>query len=265
MKIGIIGLGIVGGTVKVGMEELGHDVLTHDTRHYTSIEDVKNTEICYVCVPTPSMKNGKCNTHIVEDVVSELDNINYKGLIAVKSTIEPGTTDKLRKDYPNRNFAFVPEFLRERCAVTDFTENHDVCIIGVYDDDSFELVKESHGHYPQKFVKVTPKEAEFCKYFNNIYNATLITFANSFYEVCNASGVDYKNVKNAIVDRNHINNIYLDCNKNFRGFGGVCLPKDTKAINNLCEELDLDVNFFKNILEENKKYRVTVPKGMRKE
>ena len=93
----------------------------------------------------------------------------------------------------------------------------------------------------------------------------MITFANSFYEVCNASGVDYKNVKNAIVDRNHINDIYLDCNKNFRGFGGVCLPKDTKAINNLCEELDLDINFFKNILEENTKYRVTVPKGMRKE
>ena len=264
MKIGIIGLGVVGSASKNGFESLGHQLYVHDIALDTKITDVSETGICFICVPTPSKESGECDTTIVESVIKELVSIEYKGIICIKSTVSPGTTQQMKDKYGD-NICFVPEFLRERCAVTDFTENHDVCIIGVYDDDSFELVKESHGHYPQKFVKVTPKEAEFCKYFNNIYNATLITFANSFYEVCNASGVDYKNVKNAIVDRNHINNIYLDCNKNFRGFGGVCLPKDTKAINNLCEELDLDVNFFKNILEENKKYRVTVPKGMRKE
>ena len=75
--------------------------------------------------------------------------------------------------------------------------------------------------------------------------------------------MDYKNVKNAIVDRNHINDIYLDCNKNFRGFGGVCLPKDTKAMDNLAKKLNLDVQFFEHILTENQKYSKTVPNGMR--
>ena len=264
MRIGIIGLGIVGGTIKTGMEKLGYDVVGHDIKYNTSIEDVKNTEICYICVPTPSMKSGKCDIRVVNAVVNELDNIDYKGLIAIKSTVEPGTTDKLQNKYPDRILCFVPEFLKERSAIADFTMYHDICIVGTNDDKSFNLIKKSHGYYPNKIIKTTPIEAEFCKYFNNIYNATLITLANSFYELCKAVGVDYTIVKNAIINRDHINNIYLDCNKNIRGFGGVCLPKDTKAINALCKELDLDIEFFECILNENKKYKTTVPGGMRK-
>jgi UDP-glucose 6-dehydrogenase len=55
----------------------------------------------------------------------------------------------------------------------------------------------------------------------------------------------------------------LECNKNFRGFGGVCLPKDTKAMDNLAKKLNLDVQFFEHILTENQKYSKTVPNGMR--
>ena len=264
MKIGIIGLGIVGGTVKIGMEELGFDVIGHDTKYDTSITDVEDTDICYICVPTPTSEDGSCNTSVVAEVVAELNKLDYQGLIAIKSTVSPGTTERLGAEYPKRSFAFVPEFLRERCAVADFTENHDVCIIGTQDESDYRLIKRTHGHYPRRFEKVTATEAEFCKYFNNIYNATLITLANSFYEVCNATNVNYSNVKKAIVNRDHINDVYLECNKNFRGFGGMCLPKDTKAIAALCRSLDLDVDFFECLLRENKKYEVTVPKGMRK-
>ncbi len=263
MKIGVIGLGIVGSTVKTGMEKLGYDVISHDIKHETSIEDVKETELCYICVPTPSTESGKCDTSIVESVVEELNQMDYAGVIAIKSTIIPGTTDRIQKSYPKSEICFVPEFLKERSAVADFTMYHDVCIIGTDDDKTFELVKKSHGYYPKKFVKTTSIEAEFCKYFNNAYNATLVTLANSFYELCKASKVDYNNVKNAITNREHIINIYLDCNKNFRGFGGMCLPKDTEAIDMLCRELNIDVKFFRYLLNENKKYKTTVLDGMR--
>jgi UDPglucose 6-dehydrogenase len=102
------------------------------------------------------------------------------------------------------------------------------------------------------------------KYYNNIYNATLITLANSFYELCQEMGISYSKIKNALVLREHINDSYLQCNENFRGFGGVCLPKDTLAIAKLVEKLNLDVDFFKMILDENGKYKVTVYDGMRK-
>jgi len=264
MRVGVVGLGVVGGTIKIGMEELGNDVIGHDIQDNTSIADVLDTQLCYICVPTPSNDDGGCDTRIVESVIRDLDIRKYNGIICVKSTVAPGTTQRLAETFPSRKLAFVPEFLRERCALADFTENHDVCIIGCEDVNDFEQIKKSHGHFPRKFVRVTPTEAEFCKYFNNTYNALLITFANSFYEVCTAAGVEYEKIKGAIINRDHIVNRYLDCNKNLRGFGGVCLPKDTAAMDKLCEDLDTQVRLFKNILAENKKYKMTVMKGMRK-
>lgn len=265
MKIGIVGIGIVGGAVKYGFEKLGHEVFIHDIKQGTTISNVLNTEICFICVPTPAKENGECDTTIPEKTISDLMNLNYSGIIVIKSTVSPGTTKRFQKQFNNNKICFVPEFLRERCAITDFTENHDVCIIGTDDEICYLKIKEAHGKYPQKFVWLNPLEAELCKYFNNNYNATLITFANSFYEVCKSLGANYTNIKNAIVNRNHITDIYLDCNDNCRGFGGVCLPKDLKAIDYVCSQNKLEVNFFKNILEENKKYKLTVFERMRKE
>ena len=76
-------------------------------------------------------------------------------------------------------------------------------------------------------------------------------------------GVDYNKMKDALKNRSNINFQYLECNKNFRGFGGVCLPKDTRAMDYLAKKLGLNVKFFDHILTENEKYRVTVPNGMR--
>ena len=122
------------------------------------------------------------------------------------------------------------------------------------------MVRECHGRYPKEFVRLKPKEAEFVKYFNNVYNSTLITFANSFYELCKEMNVDYTAVKNACVKREHIYDRYLDANRNIRGFGGACLPKDTSAIAALSRELGLNVDFFDMLLSENAKYKCTVIK-----
>ena len=212
------------------MKKNGHSTVIHDIKLDTNIKIVLDSEICYLCVPTPSLKSGACDTFIVESVIEELDNLKYKGEVVIKSTVIPGTTESMAKKFPNLKLSFVPEFLRERCAISDFVDNHDICIIGTNRIESYELIKQSHGSFPQKFIKTTPKEAELCKYFNNVYNATLITFANSFYEICEKLDVNYSNVKDAVINRKHINESYLDCNDNFRGFGGVCLPKDTKQL-----------------------------------
>jgi len=263
-KIGIIGVGVIGEAIKYGMEKLGHTVKVHDIRFDTTIDNVLDTEICFICVPTPSMENGECNTSIVEGVVEELNKLNYNGIIAIKSTVPPSTTENLQKEHNNKNICFVPEFLRERCAISDFTLNHDVCIVGSKSEDICTFIKKIHGKYPNKFMFLSPTEAEFVKYYNNIYNATLITLANNIYEVCKKMGVNYNNIKSALVSRNHINDVYIDCNENFRGYAGACLPKDVRAFIHLAKSLDVDAGIFEFLDNENKKYKSTVFEGMRK-
>jgi len=265
MKIGIVGLGIVGSAVKYGFEKLGHNVYGHDIKDGTRLEDVLGCDIVYLCLPTPQGEDGHCDTTVLEDVAGELlDHHQYSGIVAIKSTVTPGTTVGLQEKFMTEKICHVPEFLRERAAIIDFTDNHDVCIIGTGSSGVFESVKESHGYYPQKFIQLSPTEAEISKYFNNIYNAMLITFANAFYELSQAKGADYSKIKNAMVQRDHIYNKYLDCNDNLRGFGGMCLPKDTAAIAAHVKEIGLPIELFQAIVDDNKKYKTTVFEGMRK-
>ena len=83
MNIGIIGLGIVGSAIKFGFEKLGNDIFYHDIKHNTSITDVLDTEVCYICVPTPSNEDGSCDISIVEKVIDEL--LQYKRFTRVNS------------------------------------------------------------------------------------------------------------------------------------------------------------------------------------
>lgn len=266
-KIGVIGCGVVGSAVSHGFQRLGHSVVCHDKKFdNTSVQDVCDSRVVFICAPTPSKEDGSCNIDIVKEIIQELFDANYEGIICIKSTVPPGTTQHFKEYFSTENICFVPEFLRERCAISDFVDNHDVCIIGADGPDAqeqYEIIKECHGSLPDQFSHLSPKEAEFCKYFNNCYNALLITFANSFYTICKEVGVDYAAVKGACIKRKHINDIYLDCNENMRGFGGVCLPKDTKAMDHLCKANNTDVHLFENILEENEKYKRTVFPGMR--
>lgn len=258
MKIGIIGVGMVGKAIQHGFTRIGHQVKPYDINlPKTSQKDVLPTEVAFISVPTPQKKDGSCDTSIVEKVVGELAKAKYKGLAVIKSTVEPGTTDRLHKKYPKLRLAFCPEFLREKATYTDFVEQHDVCIIGAYTEKDYELVKKAHDPLPQAYAHLTPREAEFTKYFSNIFNAMRITFANQFYDVCKAAGVDYQKVKNAVVKRRNIPNFYLDCNENFRGFGGSCLPKDTEAFAAFVKKLGLNVRLFEQIVEENRRYAAT--------
>jgi len=264
-NIGIVGDGVVGSAIGYGFQKLGHTVSVHDMKYDTTIDDIKDTEVVFVCVPTPLSEDERCDVRVVQDVMSELNAINYTGIIAIKSTVEPGTTRGLRDSYPDLVICFVPEFLRERCAITDFTENHDLCVIGTDDAHVFETIKEVHGNLPKQVVQLTETEAELAKYFSNTYNATVVTFANNFYEICKKLNVEYMNVKNAIVKRDHIVDQYLDCNENFRGFGGMCLPKDTRALNSLSKMLETGGNLFQTVIDENDRYKTTVFRGMRNE
>lgn len=264
MKIGILGLGVVGSACKYGFEKLGHSVYVHDPKLSTKIENVQDTEIVFICVPTLSLPDGSCDTNIVENCVRDLKNIKYDGIIAIKSTVKPTTTQNLIHETGMR-ICFVPEFLRERCAITDFTENHDLLAVGTHSIKIYDAIIECHGKYPQNYAMLTPTEAEILKYYSNIFNAMKITFANEMFEICESINADYSKIKDAFVKRGTSRDIYLDVNDNFRGYGGQCLKKDVLAMATFVKELNLDLKLFETIHNENKKFKTTVFDGMRKE
>lgn len=255
MKLGLLGRGTVGSAVYEGLaKHLGHQMSFFDPAYpETKFEDILDTECVFICVPTDSTPDGDCNTSIVEHVVSELARLEYKGLVAIKSTVVPGTSDCLAEQYPGIRICSVPEFLRAKTALADFVYNHDLLIIGSHRQEDFDLIKEIHGHLPQNVSCVKPAEAEVVKYFNNVNHAVQIIFANIAFDICKKLGADYNAVYSAITKRECFNPAYLMCNDNLRGFGGHCLPKDTSAWNNLVKSLDLDYTMIQAVINDNEK------------
>jgi len=256
MKIGLLGRGTVGKAVYEGLEYLGHEMSFFDPAYEGSrINDVLDTECVFICVPTDQATNGDCDTSIVDRVVKELDHHGYTGLVSIKSTVIPGTTDRLQKQYPRLRMSMVPEFLRAKSALADFVYNHDLLVVGTYTREDADLLIEIHGSFPENVARVTPTEAEVIKYFNNVHHAMSVTFANITYDVCNKLGANYMSVYKAITKRDCINPAYLMANKNMRGYGGHCLPKDTSAWNNLIKNLELPYTLIQSVIDDNEKVK----------
>jgi len=264
MRLGIIGMGVVGSANSTGFEYLRHKVFQHDLKFDTNIYNVSNTDVVFLCLPTPAVE-GACETTIIETIIKELVEINYKGIICIRSTVEPGFTEGMINKYPNMSICCAPEFLRERAAEDDFINNHRLLAVGTDDPYIFKKIVEAHGHLPKVIKQLTPTEAEILKYFNNSYAALRIVFANIFFELCEKFDCDYSQVKDAYVHTGKTKNIYLDVNKNLRGYGGMCLPKDVEALVHTLRKNDLYFNLIDSVKQDNEKFKTTVFKGMRSE
>jgi UDPglucose 6-dehydrogenase len=134
MKIGIIGQGYVGTAIKIGFKE-HYDIETYDKFDLTkstrsTIKDiVDRTDIIFVCVPTPMRKDGTCYTGIVEEVIREINETADGQIIVIKSTVPPGTTDRINQEYTRSTVIFNPEFLTEANFLEDF-KNQSRIILG---------------------------------------------------------------------------------------------------------------------------------------
>jgi UDPglucose 6-dehydrogenase len=254
MKIGIVGQGVVGTATKNGLELLGHDIVVHDIKLNTKISKLSSCEIIFVCVPTPSLEDGSCDISIIESVVEEISQIKYKGIVALKSTILPGTTEKFANKY-NLEICFVPEFLREKHAQEDFVCNHYLLAVGTHNTEVYNNIVESHGYYPKHRVMMKPVEAELLKYYSNVYNSLRVVFANAMHDVAETVGADYEKIKETYLLRGQSVGPYLSVEGYSRGYDGACLPKDTKALAAFVRELGLNIDLFSTIDSENTKFR----------
>ena len=239
MKIGIIGQGYVGGAIKMGFKE-HYNVETYDkfdlaksTR--STIKDiVDRTDIIFVCVPTPMRKDGTCYTGIVEEVIREINETADGHIIVIKSTVPPGTTDRINAEYTNSTVIFNPEFLTEANFIEDF-KNQSRIILGGDRKGTNKLRQIYSKVFPQAtIVKTGSKTAEMVKYFINCFLATKVSFANEMYSVCEQVGIDYDKVVEYATYDERLGKSHWAVpgpDEDF-GFGGHCLPKDLSAIIN---------------------------------
>jgi len=266
-RIGFIGLGMVGKAIYDVLSETNETCFFDIKFEDSKIEDILQSDIVFIAVPTIPDINNKCDLTILNEVIEQLTKLDYKGVICIKSTITPETTNKYIEQYNNDNICFCPEFLRERCAYEDFKHNNKICIIGTLKESVYELVKDCHKNICTEFRFVHPTEAELTKYFQNVYNTNRILFANAFYEVCQYNNVNYNNIIDNLLVRNEIDEKYMRCSETLRGPSGPCLVKDTLAFNEYVKTLNLNIepSIFQTLVNDMKLYPKTVIDGTRSE
>mgnify|MGYP003138546704 CR=1 FL=1 len=269
MKIGIIGNGFVGSAILHGFILHVDDILVYDVdpkRSTHSFEDLcENSDVIFVCVPTPMFESGECDLSIVNNVVSRYQyflksrvNHSKEQVLVIKSTVVPGTVEKLAKKYPNVRFVFNPEFLTERKARLDFINTARI-VLGSDSDSAFEIVENLYKlRFPYtKIIKTDFGTAQLIKYMANCFFATKVSFMNEMRQVCDRIGGDWESAVEGFITDGRIGNSHIDVpgHDGDFGFGGKCFPKDLNAMIKRAEDLGINPCVMKGAWEKNSEVR----------
>ena len=251
--------------IETRMSELvaeGHRAgLLHATTDATSA--VLNSEASFVCVGTPSLKNGKLDLSHIEHVAKEIGAaIRQKKtphVFILRSTVLAGTTERVAvpilekesgkicgKDF---TVCYNPEFMREGSAVNDFL-NPPYTILGASDTCHLAPLRELYKSTPGTLYETTIPVAEMVKYFSNCYHALKVGFANEMGTMCKHLGVDAHAVTEIFTSDTKLNISSAYLSPGF-AFGGSCLPKDLRAITYKAKELDLKLPLLESLMPSN--------------
>jgi UDPglucose 6-dehydrogenase len=239
VKVSVIGLGFVGGSMKKSFELKGAFVKGYD-KYKTgtdSFTDCLEGDIVFLALPTifdeDKMSYDKSCIH---EVCTDLEKFEYKGLVVIKSTVEPTTTEGLIKTYPTLRFIHNPEFLTAATAFEDF-HNQKHIVLGkgsnISDLDVDVLEQFYTSLYPDAEVsRCSCTESESMKIFVNCFYSVKIQFFNELYLLCDKMGCDYNTVKNLMLKNKWINPMHTNVPgvDGKLSYGGYCFPKDTNAL-----------------------------------
>ena len=237
---------MVGGAMlRYLQKKEGLEIFTYDKgKNEGSPDEVNKAEIVFVCVPTPYLKDGTgFGLSYVEETLSWL---NGEKVVVIKSTVLPGATEVLQKKYPQHKLLMNPEFLTEETADQDMNYP-DRQIVG-YTEKSHDVAGDLMQLLPlAPFERIIPAtEAELVKYFGNTWFSVKVSFANQMYDLCQALGADYDRMVEAAAADKRIGRTHLNVwHKGYRGYGGKCLPKDTKAIIQLADMKGVNLKLHK--------------------
>ena len=256
--IGIVGQGFVGSAIREGMKNdfnvQTYDKFKSDVSTCGSLQELCTTaQIVFVCLPTPMRKDGSCDLSILEDTVAQINSFKNNNIVIVKSTVVPGTTERLNEENEHVDIVFNPEFLTEANSIEDFKNQNRIIIGGPRPATTIvkNMYRKSFRDTP--IVKTGSTIAEFVKYFINCFLATKVAYANEFSQMCDLQGVDYdKVVEYALYDKRiaptHLSVPGPD-GKN--GFGGSCFPKDLNALIHFAKMNEVNPSVLSGVWDKN--------------
>jgi UDPglucose 6-dehydrogenase len=277
-KIAIIGNGYVGKAVHAFFRDhfetcvmdvdycinfAGERVdIIHERGRNEAIDMVNMCDLAIISVPTPMGDDGSCDLLFVKQTLEWLNTPQ----ILIKSTVPPMTTQILADVYPDKNISFSPEYIGEGHYIVPIgkgypdpldMKKHEFVIIGGKGDNPqkvgefFKRVLGAETTY--RFVDSTT--AELCKYMENAFLATKVTFCNEFANIAEALGVDYDTLREIWLLDGRIGRSHTAVFKDARGFGGKCLPKDVNAIVKKSEAVGYEPKLLKSVLSVNNEIR----------
>ena len=291
-KVSFIGLGYVGLTTAICFASKGIEVTGYDsdlekikrlkegklTIFEPGLEDlfkstrvnfteepanaIRNSDIVFITVGTPSNKDGSINLSYVKSAAKTIgENLNGYKVIVVKSTVIPGTTmGPVREEMERasgkkccKDFGLVmnPEFLKEGSAVKD-TFYPDRLVVGESDKKAGDTILNLYSSFYNALpplVRTTPENAELIKYANNSFLAMKVSFANMMARLCmKIPGADVDTVMKGIGLDKRIGPDFLNAGI---AWGGSCFPKDLKALVSSAKEKGVSLDLVEAILKLN--------------
>jgi len=300
MRISVIGSGYVGTTIAACFATVGHEVVnveidedivdtinagespihedrlpelvsehagetgTGRLRATTNYEEILETDVTFLCLPTPQSADGSIDLSIMKTGAKQLGETladkNGWHTIVVKSTVVPGSTEELVPllEAASGNTAGAdfdvgmnPEFLREGSAVEDFL-NPDKVVLGANSDRTLEDMHAVFDPLVERtdapIVETDTRTAEMIKYANNGFLAAKVSLINDIGNICKEFGIDAYEVADAIALDDRIGEQFL---RSGLGWGGSCFPKDTYAIINAASEAGYDPAVLEAAIEVN--------------
>lgn len=283
-RILVVGAGYVGLTTAACFAHLGHDVICADIDRAkvaslsAGIVPIRETDLdqmvaegiaqrrlrfilggtavaqqcgfVFLCVPTPLRDNGETELSYLLSAVDALAPKLAPGSVLVtKSTVPVGTAAKVMAaaGRPDVAFASNPEFLREGSAVADFL-GPDRVVVGSDDPDAAQRVAALYGDVDAPVLKTDPISAETVKYAANAFLAAKVSFVNALAAVCEAVDADVDAVLSGVGTDHRIGSAYLQPGP---GWGGSCLPKDTRALVSVANDAGYVFELLEGVIRVN--------------
>lgn len=219
---------------------------------------IKKSDIIFICVGTPTKKNGsEADISQVLKIAKKISSsINKFKIIVTKSTVPIITGDLIEKilsrNVNKKKFTVVsnPEFLREGDAIRDF-KYPDRIVVGTNHKNANKILKKLYNPLISKganYLQTSRRAAELIKYASNAFLATKITFINEIADLCEMTNINIEDISLGIGLDKRIGQRFL---RPGPGYGGSCLPKDTKAILSIAKKFNINLSIIKSVVKSN--------------